>query len=290
MRASLATLLLLALSAIALAQVAVPELRSPVTDLTGTLTPEQIGTLERRLREFEARKGSQIAVLLVPTTQPETVEEYAIRVAEAWKLGRKGVDDGVLLLVAKEDRAVRVEVGYGLEGPLPDVIANRITDQVIVPRFRDGDFFGGIAEGIDRMVAVIEGEPLPEAALRARRPSGGEGIGSSLPLLLMLVFVGSGILRRMFGSFGGAALTAGAAGVLVWVLTSVLAISIGAGVIAFLFALFTGGGGGGWTNPRRGGWGGGGFGGGGWSGGGGGGGGWSGGGGSFGGGGASGRW
>lgn len=290
MRASLATLLLLALSAIALAQVAVPELRSPVTDLTGTLTPEQIGTLERRLREFEARKGSQIAVLLVPTTQPETVEEYAIRVAEAWKLGRKGVDDGVLLLVAKEDRAVRVEVGYGLEGPLPDVIANRITDQVIVPRFRDGDFFGGIAEGIDRMVAVIEGEPLPEAAPRARRPSGGEGIGSSLPLLLMLVFVGSGILRRMFGSFGGAALTAGAAGVLVWVLTSVLAISIGAGVIAFLFALFTGGGGGGWTNPRRGGWGGGGFGGGGWSGGGGGGGGWSGGGGSFGGGGASGRW
>ena len=159
-----------------------------------------------------------------------------------------------------------------------------------MPRFRDGDFFGGIAEGIDRMVAVIEGEPLPEAAPRARRPSGGEGIGSSLPLLLMLVFVGSGILRRMFGSFGGAALTAGAAGVLVWVLTSVLAISIGAGVIAFLFALFTGGGGGGWTNPRRGGWGGGGFGGGGWSGGGGGGGGWSGGGGSFGGGGASGRW
>ena len=288
MRASLATLLLLALSAIALAQVAVPELRSPVTDLTGTLTPEQIGTLERRLREFEARKGSQIAVLLVPTTQPETVEQYAIRVAEAWKLGRKGVDDGVLLLVAKEDRAVRIEVGYGLEGPLPDVIANRITDQVIVPRFRDGDFFGGIAEGIDRMVAVIEGEPLPEAAPRARRPSGGDGIGSSLPLLLMLVFVGSGILRRMFGSFGGAALTAGAAGVLVWVLTSVLAISIGAGVIAFLFALFTGGGGGGWTNPRRGGWGGGGWSGGGF--GGGGGGGWSGGGGSFGGGGASGRW
>jgi uncharacterized protein len=290
-RALLATLILLSFGASALAEVAIPALRSPVTDLTQTLTPEQVGTLERRLREFEARKGSQIAVLLVPTTQPETVEQYAIRVAEAWKLGRKGVNDGVLLLVAKEDRAVRIEVGYGLEGALPDVIANRITDQVIVPRFRGGDFFGGISEGVDRIIAVIEGEPLPEPAPQAHRPSGAQGIGSALPVLLVLVFVGSGILRRVFGSFGGATLTAGAAGVLVWVLTSVLVMSVGAAVLAFLFALFTGGGGGGWTNSRRGGWGGGGFGGGGWGGGlGGGGGGWSGGGGSFGGGGASGRW
>lgn len=279
--------LLIAIAGLAVGQVPVPALRAPVTDLTQTLSPQQIATLDRTLREFEARKGGQIAVLLVPTTQPETIEQYSIRVAEAWKIGRGEVDDGVLLLVAKDDRAVRIEVGYGLEGALPDVIANRITDQVIVPRFRDGDFFGGISEGITRIIAVIEGEPLPEPEQRAR-PSM-DGIGSALPLLLMMVFVGSSILRRIFGSFGGASIMAGVAGFLVWVLTSVLAISIGAGVIAFLFALFGGiggmGGGRGWSSRGgRGGFGGG------WGGGGFGGGGWSGGGGGFGGGGASGRW
>jgi uncharacterized protein len=290
MRAALALTFVL-LCAAAGAQVAVPPLRSPVTDLTATLTPDQIATLEQRLREFEAAKGSQIAVLIVPTTQPETIEQYSIRVAEAWKLGRQGVDDGVLLVVAKDDRAVRIEVGYGLEGVLPDVLANRITDQVIVPRFRSGDFQGGISAALDRIIAVVEGEPLPEVSRRAER-SEPTGIGSILPLLLMFLFVGGGILRRMFGSFGGAAVTAGVAGILVWILTSVLAISIGAGVLAFLFTLFMGGGGGrGWTNSPRGGWGGGYWGGGGWGGGGlGGGGGWSGGGGGFGGGGASGRW
>ena len=270
------------------AQVAVPALTAPVTDLTQTLTPEQIGSLDQRVREFEARKGSQIAILLVPTTEPETIEQYAIRVAEQWKLGRRGVDDGVLLLVAKQDRAVRIEVGYGLEGALPDVIANRITDQVIVPRFRAGDFYGGLSAALDRIVAVLEGEALPEPERRA--PAGGSGIGSLLPLLFMFVFVGSGILRRIFGSFGGASTTAGIAGIIVWLLTGTLAIAFGAAVIAFIFGLFGGMGGGGrrgWSN--RGGWGGG-FGGGGWSGGGGFGGGWSGGGGGFGGGGASGRW
>jgi uncharacterized protein len=291
-RVALAVLGLLLCSATS-AQVAVPTPRGPVTDLTQTLTPAQTSELEQRLLAFEAQKGSQVAVLIVPTTQPETIEEYSIRVAEAWKLGRPGVNDGVLLVVAKEDRAVRIEVGYGLEGALPDVFANRITDQVIVPRFRGGDFYGGISEGVTRIIGIIEGEPLPEAPARESR-SAARGIGSALPVLLMFVFVASGILRRMFGSFGGATLTGGVAGVLVWILTSVLAASIGAGVLAFLFALLTGGGGGsGWTSSRHGGVGrgmGGGWGGG-WGGGGfGGGGGWSGGGGSFGGGGASGRW
>jgi uncharacterized protein len=274
----------------ALAQVAIPELRAPVTDLTGTLTPDQIATLEQRLREFEAAKGSQIAVLLVPTTQPETIEQYSIRVAEKWRLGREGVDDGVLLVVAKEDRAVRIEVGYGLEGALPDVLANRITDQVLVPSFRSGDFYGGVASAIDRIIAIVEGEPLPEA-LRRPQGQGPQGIGAALPIFLMLVFVISGILRRMFGTVGGAFFTGGVAGVLVWILTSVLGFAIGAAVIAFLFTVFGGGGGGrGWSSSRRGHRWGGGFGGG-WGGGGGfGGGGWSGGGGSFGGGGASGRW
>lgn len=277
---------LLGLSAVAQdAPVPVPPLRSPVTDLTQTLTREQSAALESRLREFEAQKGSQIAVLMVPTTQPETIEEYSIRVADAWKIGRAAPDDGVILLVAKNDRAVRIEVGTGLEGALPDVIASRIISQVIVPHFREGDFAGGINAALTRIIAVIEGEPLPEPERRARQPDGSDGIGNALPLLLMFVLVGGGILRSVFGRVGGASATAGIAGLLMWVLTSVLALSIGAAVLAFIFSLFGGGGfggGRGWTNRSggRGGWGGG-FGGGG---------GWSGGGGGFSGGGASGRW
>jgi uncharacterized protein len=285
------SLLLLLFGSGALADVAVPPLRSPVTDLTGTLTSEQSATLEQQLRAFEAKQGSQIAVLIVPTTQPETIEQYGIRVAEAWKLGRRGVNDGALLLIAKDDRAVRIEVGYGLEGVLPDVLANRIVDQVVVPRFRSGDFFGGIREAIERMIALIEGEPLPEPAQSQRGVPSANGLGNALPLLLLLVFVGSTVLRGMLGRFGGASVTAGIAAAIVWFLTSTLIIAIGAAVIAFVIALLGGGGGGGWANPRRRGWGGysgGGWGGGGWSGGGGGG--WSGGGGGFGGGGASGRW
>ena len=269
--------------AVAFAQVEVPELRSPVTDLTGTLTAEQAATLDQRLRSFEAEKGSQIALLIVPTTQPETIEQYAIRVAEAWKIGRSGTDDGIVLVVAIQDRAVRIEVGYGVEGALPDVIANRITDQVIVPRFREGDYYGGLSAALDRIIAVLEGEPLPEPEQR-RAPSA-EGFGNLLPLLFMLVFVGSSILRRIFGSFGGAAVTAGVAGFIVWLITSVVAVAIGAAIMAFFFGLFGGMGGGGRGWSSRGGFGGG-FGGGGF----GGGGGWSGGGGGFGGGGASGRW
>ena len=188
-----------------------------------------------------------------------------------------------MLVVAIQDRAVRIEVGYGLEGALPDVIANRITDQVIVPRFREGDYYGGLSAAIDRIIAVLEGEPLPEPEQR-RAPSG-EGFGNLLPLLFMLVFVGSSILRRMFGAFGGAAVTAGVAGFIVWLITSVVAVAVGAAIMAFFFGLFGGMGGGGRGWSSRGGFGGG-FGGGGF----GGGGGWSGGGGGFGGGGASGRW
>ncbi len=295
-------LLLLFVSALTFAQVAVPPLTAPVIDQTQTLTPAQIASLEQTIRAFYERKGSQITVLMVPTTQPEAIEQYSIRVVESWKLGRANIDDGVLLLVAKDDRTVRIEVGYGLEGALPDVIANRIVQQVIVPRFRQNDFAGGIAEGIERIIAVVEGEQLPEPERRSQPV--GEGMGGQVfPLLLMLVVVGGGILRRMLGGFGGAAVTGGLAGTVAWALTKMIGVGIGAGLIAFFFTLMGGGGGfggGGWSSHRRGGgsggWGGcgGGFGGGGgWSGGGGGfggGGGWSGGGGGFGGGGASGRW
>jgi uncharacterized protein len=271
--------------------VPVPELRSPVTDLTGTLTPDQVAALDAKLRAFEAQKGSQIAVLVVPTTEPEAIEQYALRVAETWRLGRKGVDDGALLLVALQDRRVRIEVGYGLEGALPDAIANRIIDEDVVPQFRRGDFHGGIATAVDRMMRVIDGEPLPEPVRRA--PSQDiPGLAGLLPFLFILALVGGSIFRRMFGRVGGALATGGVVGGLTWLLIGILGLAFGAGVLAFILTLIGGfggfgGGSNGWYSRRHGGgWGhpggfGGGFGGGG---------GWSGGGGGFGGGGASGSW
>jgi uncharacterized protein len=279
------------------AEVAVPPLDRPVTDLTNTLSTQQQQALEQKLRGLDTTKGARIAILILPTTAPETIEQYSVRAASQRKLGREKVDDGVLLVVAKNDRAVRIEVGYGVEGALPDVIANRIISQVIVPRFRDGDFYGGIDAAVDRIVAVLQGEALPAPPPQANYEHRRGSPGNAIPMLLVAVFFFSGMLRQLFGRAGGATVTAGVAGVLVWLITSALAMSLIAGVLAFLFTLLTGGGGGGgWSSGRRGGFGGGfggfggfGGGGGGWSGGGGGGG-WSGGGGGFGGGGASGRW
>lgn len=268
------------------AQVAVPPLKGRVTDLTGTLKPDQVAALEQMLQTFETRKGSQIAVLMLPTTQPETIEQYALRVAEQWKIGRKKVDDGVVMVIAKDDRTVRIEVGYGLEGALNDATANRIIREVIVPRFREGDFFGGISAAADRMIRVIDGEPLP--APRAA-PQVEGGTFQALPVLLVVAFVAGAILRGVFGRFFGSLATGGAVGGLAWLLVGALSIAALAGVVAFLFTLLGGGGTGrrhyggfpgGLGGYRGGGFGGGGFGGGGFGGGGG----------SFGGGGASGRW
>ena len=277
------------------ALVPVPALNAPVTDLTRTLTPDQVSALEAKLRAFEQAKGSQVAVLIVPTTRPEEIEQYSIRVVEQWKLGRGKVDDGVLLLVALDDRRMRIEVGYGLEGALPDATANRIIQQDITPAFKRGDYYGGITVGVDRIMRVIEGEPLPASEIR---PPAAEvpGLLSMLPLLFVFALVGGSILRRMFGRVGGALATGGLVGFLTWMLIAILGISIAAGVVAFVFSLLGGlgggGGRGGWYSPRHGrGWGyPGSVGGGSWGGGGGFGGGWSGGGGGFGGGGASGGW
>src|SRR5574340_257920 len=144
-------LLALLLTGAAQAEVAVPPLATRVTDLTATLDAQQIQTLQARLAAFEAKKGAQLAVLLIPTTQPETIEQFGMRVAEAWKLGRKGVDDGALLLVAKDDRALRIEVGYGLEGALNDATAKRIIAEIITPFFRRGEFYAGIDAGTAAM-------------------------------------------------------------------------------------------------------------------------------------------
>ncbi len=287
--------LLLSTAAIALAQSLqpVPALRSRVTDLTGTLSAQEQATLEEKLASFEARKGSQLAVLIVPTTEPEDIAQYGIRVVDQWKLGREKSDDGALLIVAKNDRRLRIEVGYGLEGVLTDATSRRIIADTITPLFRQGDFYGGITAGLEQMMRIVEGEPLP--APDRRWQDGTQNFFGALPVILVWIFVGAAILRRIFGRPLGAAITAAGSGGLAWLFTFVPVIAGLAALGGFLFALLAGMGGGGWTNPpRRGGyrgtygsWGGGGFGGGGGFRGGGG---FSGGGGGFGGGGASGSW
>ena len=281
MRLLLAVFLGIAL--VAIAQVAVPPV-ARVTDQTGTLGAEQKAALEQMLQAFETRKGSQIAVLMVPTTKGEAIEQYALRVAETWKLGRKGVDDGALLAIAKDDRALRIEVGYGLEGALNDATAKRIVAEVITPRFREGDFFGGISAGVDRMIKVIDGEPLPAPARSAPQVDG--GVFQLLPIVLIAAMVVGGVLRAILGRGLGALATGGGVGFLAWILAGTLFVGVIAGVLAFFFTLMGGGFGGGRRyggfpvgTGRGGSWGGGGFGGG-----------FRGGGGGFGGGGASGRW
>jgi uncharacterized protein len=287
LRTARASLLAIALcwAVVSGAQIAVPPLEGRVTDLTATLTDEQKSALEQTLRSFEARKGSQVAVLIVPSTAPESIEQYALRVAEQWKPGRKNVDDGALLVVAKDDRTLRIEVGYGLEGALTDAACKRIISEIIVPRFRQGDFYGGITAGVDRILRVIDGEPLPKP--EGRRPGGTRGIGSILPVMMILVLVVGGVLHTVLGRFPGALVTGGAVSVVAWMLAGAISIALVAGVLAFLFTLLSGGMGG---RGLGGGGLGGGFGGGGFGGGGFGGGGFGGGGGGFGGGGASGRW
>ncbi len=259
----------------------VPPLRAAVTDQTGTLSAGQRQELEQRLRAFEAEKGSQVAVLIVPTTEPEAIEQYSIRVVEAWKLGRGKVDDGALLLVAKNDRALRIEVGYGLEGALPDAIAKRIIEETITPRFRQGDFFGGISAGLDQIMGVIRGEPLPPPP--ARRSGGPGGPNPDLLFFMLFLLLGlGGILRSVLGRVGGATVGAVLVAVAGWFIFHMLILAGAAAVVAFLIILLgnsTGGRGGGFYGGggRSSGFGGssGGF---------------SGGGGGFGGGGASGRW
>ncbi len=275
----------------------IPKLSARVTDLTGTLTAEQQTALEQKLAAFESAKGSQLAVLIVPTTHPEEIEQYSIRVVDQWKLGRgsvngKRVDDGVLLLVATGDRRVRFEVGYGLEGVLPDAICNRIIDETIKPAFRQGNYYGGIEAGMDQAMKLIQGEALPPPQPGWQGSAGGHAI-NLLPQLFIAVLIGSVVLRAIFGRTLGSAFTGLGAGVLVWLVARTLVLAGLAAAAAFVFALLMGlARGSGWSStPRSGGFGGGWGGmGGGLGGGGFGGGGFSGGGGGFGGGGASGSW
>jgi uncharacterized protein len=280
-------LLALTLAPLARAEIAVPPLSSRVTDLTGALDPSARSSLENRLSEFERTHGSQIAVLIVPTTQPEAIEQYSMRVAESWKLGRKGVDDGAILLVAMQDRTMRIEVGYGLEGALNDATSKRIISEIITPEFRRGGFAAGIEAGVDRMIRVIEGEALPTPV---PRDTGDAGEGSPpLFLLAFLALFAASALQPILGRLG-AALLVGLGTTLVASFLTALSVAVLVGVLAFALALFVAPGNS-WSSrsryPTGGGYYGGGYGGGGF---GGRGGGFSGGGGGFGGGGASGRW
>ncbi len=282
--------LLLCWACSALALVAVPPLSGRVVDQTGTLTAGDIASLTQTLRDLETRKGSQVAVLIVPTTDGEAIEQYSLRVAEAWKIGRKKIDDGALLVIAKNDRRLRIEVGYGLEGALTDATTKRIIDEDITPKFKTGDFAGGVSAGTERMVRVINGEKLPEPEPPHWQDSGIlNGIDPFNPFVLAFVFIVGGVLRAALGRLVGSAATGGFVGVLAWLLVGSLGAAAVIGVLVFLISAFidlipSGGGRGtrgGWSSGGGGNWG---------SGSGSSGGGFSGGGGSFGGGGASGSW
>lgn len=276
----------------------VPQLTARVIDQTGTLDDIQRKGIEDKLAALEQSKGTQVAMLMVATTQPEDIASYANRVGNEWKIGRKGVGDGVLLVVAKNDRKVRIEVAKTLEGAIPDLAAKQIIDEAITPRFRQGDFAGGLQAAADQLVARIKGEPLPPVQQPA--PAGAARGGFDwMDLAIFLFFavpIAGGVLRRIFGRKLGSLVTGGGVAAVALMITSSIVIAAVAGIVGLLFSMMSGLGGG-LGSPRRGGWGGGPFIGGGWGGGGGGswgggGGGWggSGGGGDFGGGGASGDW
>ena len=259
----LLALLFASLPGVAESLAVIPKLDSPVIDTTGTLTPAQQQALVQQALALQQRKGSQLQVLMVPTTQPETIEQYATRVFDQFKLGRKGVDDGVLVVVAKDDHRVRIEPGYGLEGAIPDAIANRIIQEYMAPKFRANDYAGGLADADAALAKLIDGEALP--APIASNASRGKGGGDWMFALFAAFFVAQiarGILGRAPSVLRGI-IGAGVAGGAAWLISSVLLIGgLGAAIGFFLglirpsaggfargggFGGFGGGGGGGWS-------------------------------------------
>jgi uncharacterized protein len=265
----------------------VPKLTGHVVDLTGTLAAPAREALDAKLTGFEREHGSQVVVLIVPSIGEETIEEFAGRVTDEWKLGRKGIDDGVLFVVAMKERRLRIAPGRGLNGSLTDILSKRIVSDIVAPHFKSGDFAGGVDAGADAIIKAIEGEalPLPKQRPQAQGHGHGQSGNNLLFIGLFVVFVGGLVLRSLFGRFFGAVATSGITAVIAWFALGSVAIVLVAAVAAFIFTLVSGTGLGRGFIPT-GGFGGGGFGGGG----GGGGGGFSGGGGGFDGGGASGSW
>ena len=263
-RASLLALLMCWAFAAA-ADVAVPPLTGRVVDQTATLSSGDIAALTQTLKALETRKGSQIAVLIVPTTEPETIEQYSIRVADAWKIGRKKIDDGALMVIAKNDRHLRIEVGYGLEGALTDVTTKRIIDEVITPKFKAGDFAGGVTAGVNRIIRVIDGEPLPAPEpphWQSQRSFDPTDLFN--PFLIIPVLLFGGVMRSMLGRLLGSVAAGGLVTVIGWYLFGSLLAAVLAGAIASIFVMFSDsitspqpvgrrGGGGGWSGGGYGG-------------------------------------
>ena len=240
----------------------VPTLDKRVIDLTATLSAADEARIAARLKEFEAQKGVQIAVLIVGTTLPEAIFDYSLRVAEAWKLGRKGVDDGVLFVIAKNDRKMQILTGPGLQGTLTDAMSKRIIGEIVGPKFRAGDFAGGIEQGIEKMIAVLQGEALP-APQKKRVDVKSVNYEGFLMLGFAAALVLGPLLRSLLGRFVGASATGAVAGAAAWWLAGGLLFPIIAGVILFIIVLMMGamnfaggrGGGGGWTSGgTSGGW------------------------------------
>lgn len=218
---------------------AIPPLSSPVTDITNTLSATEQQALAQKLSAFSQEKGSQIAVLIVPTTQPEDIAQYSLRVAETWKIGRDKEDDGVIILLAKNDRKMRIEVGYGLEGAIPDAIAKRIVSDVMAPYFRQGDFAGGLNAAAEQLMALISGEALPAPA---KKQAGASSFFDYLPILMFGAIFSGVVMRALFGKFFGSALNGGALGLLVWFLGGALLTVLLVVIAAFIFTLAMGGG------------------------------------------------
>ena len=262
----------------------IPPLKARVTDQTATLSTQQLAALEAQLKALEDETGAQVAVLMVATTAPEDIAAYTWRVASSWKLGRKDIGDGSLIVVAKDDRRMRIEVARKLEGAIPDIQAGRIIDGAMKPRFRVDDYAGGLSAAIDQMSLLIRGEKLPAPAKQQNQSSSwSQNLDFLLPLLFFGFPLGIAIARALFGRVLGSLIVGGIAGAAAYFITTSMLI---AGVAAFIGLLFTllsnlsrrssgpyisSGGGGGWGSGGGGGFS-------------------SGGGGSFGGGGASGDW
>jgi uncharacterized protein len=289
--AALLFALWLPLAALAQSVQAVPPLTAHVMDQTGTLNAAQLQALEAKLTTFEKARGAQVVVLMLPTTAPEDIAAYAQRVGDSWKIGRKSIGDGLLLVVAKNDRQVRIETTKALEGAIPDLAARQIIDSALTPRFKQGDFAGGLDAAADQIIALITGEKLPAPA--GTQDTKGFNWMDLAVFLFFAVPIGARVISSAVGRKVGSLVTGGAVGLLAWIFTSSLLIAGIAALVGMVFALISslgalgsGGRSSGWGgigggHGRGGSWGGGGGGGGGFS---------SGGGGDFGGGGASGRW
>ncbi|AIY43398.1 Beta-propeller domains of methanol dehydrogenase type [Collimonas arenae] len=191
------------------AQVAVPPLQSHVTDLVGMLQPDQRTALDNTLSEYETRTGSQIAILLLSKTEPEGIEDYAVRVADAWKLGRKGIDDGVILLVAKDNpkalRRMMILTGRGVQGTLTDAQSKRVLQDIIAPYFSKGDFYGGLTAGISAIMPLLDQEnfaPPSRKAAQAQEPSS-DLLGALAPLLFFGFIILITIISRARGGGAG---------------------------------------------------------------------------------------